>query len=132
VKSKRFETELIEGHKGVVAAIIPFDPETSWRRRPVALAGRRHGWPVTGTLNGKRLEGYIGERWGRFFIMIEDSLRERAAVDIGDTVNLVLAPSTAARIHGLAIEQSKITTQPSRAHPRISQPPRRRPKRSHT
>ena len=42
----RFEAELIEGHKGVTAVIVPFNPETAWSRKPVRLDSRRDGWLV--------------------------------------------------------------------------------------
>lgn len=48
--SARFVAEIVEGHKGVTVVIVPFDPEKKWRRKPVRLAGRRHGWLVRGTL----------------------------------------------------------------------------------
>src|SRR5437868_219534 len=64
-----FEAELVEGHKGVTVVIVPFSPEDVWLTKPIRLDRRRHGWLVTGTANGTRFDGYIGERWGRFFII---------------------------------------------------------------
>jgi len=40
----RFEAALFEGHKGVTAVLVPFDPEEVWGLRPVKLA-RRDGTP---------------------------------------------------------------------------------------
>ena len=70
----RFETELIAGHGGVTAVIVPFDPESIWRKKPVRLDARRDGWLVKGTVNRVRFDGYIGCRWGRFFIIIDAEL----------------------------------------------------------
>src|SRR5438067_12577266 len=93
----RFEAELIEGHKGVTAVIVPFNPETAWSRKPVRLDSRRDGWLVAGTANGVRFDGYIGYRWGRFFIIIEPELREAANASVGDTITMVVAPTATRR-----------------------------------
>ena len=110
--TSRFTSELIEGHKGVMAVLVPFDPEATWKTKPTRLAGRRHGWPITGTINGVRFSGYVGERWNRFFITIDGTLRAEAKAQLGQSAKLVIAPSSAAEVVGLAIEQSKLTTQP--------------------
>ena len=79
MRKVEFEAELIEGHKGVTVVIVPFDPEEVWSRKPVRLDPRRDGWLVTGTANGVRFDGYIGYRWGRFFIIIDSELRQAPA-----------------------------------------------------
>src|SRR5579859_2101430 len=111
----RFEAELVEGHKGVTVVLVPFDPEERWSRKPIRLAGRRHGWPVTGTVQGISFEGYVGERWGRFFVIVERSLREAAKVDVGDRLRVILAPAGTKGALERAREQSKVTTQPKTA-----------------
>jgi hypothetical protein len=110
----RFRTELIEGHKGVTALIVPFDPEAVWRRKPFKLAGRRHGWLVKGTANGARFVGYIGERWGRFFLTVEASLREASGAAVGTVVTVVLEPTETREAFFLAWTQSEATTQPKK------------------
>jgi hypothetical protein len=74
----QFEAELIQGHKGVTVVLVPIDPEQRWNLKPVRLAGRRQGWVITGSANGVEFDGYIGERWNRFFIIIEKDLRDAA------------------------------------------------------
>ena len=111
----RFEAPLVEGHQGVTAVIVPFDPEAVWRRKPFRLAGRRHGWLVKGTANGATFNGYIGDRWGRFFIQLDDRLCKTAGASIGDSVSMVVEPTNTAEAYFHALEQSKMTTQPSRA-----------------
>ena len=108
----QFNAELILGHKGITAVIVPFDPEEGWSRKPVRLASRRHGWLVTGTLNNVSFDGYIGERWGRFFITVEPGLRAAARIEVGDTVKVSIQPATSRRVYDLAFKQSKQTTQP--------------------
>jgi hypothetical protein len=112
---RRFDTELVEGHKGVVVAIVPFDPEAVFGQKPVRLAGRRHGWLVRGSVNGAAFDGYIGERWGRFFVIVDEALRDAAGVAAGDRVAVTVAPSQRPETLEKALAQSKQTTQPSRA-----------------
>ena len=112
-----FEAELIQGHKGVTAVEVPFDPEVRWRKKPFRLAGRRHGWPVRGTCAGHPIEGYIGERWGRRFVMIDAALRRAADLSVGDRFSVTLTPSEDPETLARAIEQSKRTTQPGKARP---------------
>lgn len=112
-----FEAELVEGHKGVTVVIVPFDPEEQWSRKPVRLAGRRHGWPVAGTINRVAFDGYVGERWGRFFIVVEPETRASAGLTVGDTAAVAVAPSDSNRTFERAFAQSRITTQPKTARP---------------
>jgi hypothetical protein len=113
--TKRFDTELVEGHTGVVVALVPFDPEDAFGQKPVRLAGRRHGWLVRGTVNGAAFDGYVGERWGRFFVVVDEPLRAAAGVDAGDPVTVVIAPTTRPETLAKAIALSQMTTQPSKA-----------------
>lgn len=110
--AKRFEGELVQGRNGVVAVLVPFDPEKEWRLKPHRLAGRRHGWPVTGTANGEDFVGYIGERWERFFITFEPDLLRRAKAAPGEKMSVVVRPTDSPEVLDLAHEQSKSTTQP--------------------
>jgi len=118
----RFEAELIVGHKGVTVVLVPFDPEKKWAMKPVRLAGRRHGWLITGTANGIPFDSYIGERWNRFFIIIDSSLRDAANVAVGNTLKMVVEPSSNPRVYALAREQSKVTTQPKTLRPDVIDP----------
>ena len=122
-----FNAELIKGHKGVTVVLVPFDPEEGWSRKPVRLHERRHGWLIRGTANGVPFDGYIGERWGRFFIIIDRELREAAGASVGDTLRIVIQPTAAERTLDRAIVQSKVTTQPktARADAIVRRPTRR-------
>lgn len=111
----RFEAELVEGHKGVTVVIVPFDPEEQWSRKPVRLAGRRHGWLVRGTVNGVAFEGYVGERWERFFIIVDPETRDAAQLTVGDTAMVAVASTASQRAFERAVAQSRITTQPKTA-----------------
>ena len=115
MSAARFKAELLLGHKGVTVVMVPFDPEAVWRRKPHRLAGRRHGWLVEGTANGAKFRGYVGERWGRFFIELDPALREAAAAQVGHLVAVVVKPSSSAKVWALAEKQSEITTEPGKA-----------------
>src|SRR5215468_11102261 len=103
-KAIGFEAALIEGHKGVTAAIVPFDPREAWGSEPVPLDARREGWLVAGTVNGVAFEGWIGHRWGRFFMIIDAALRAAAGVRVGDRLELTVAPTS--RASALAIAKA--------------------------
>jgi hypothetical protein len=112
-----FEAKLFLGHKGVTAVLVPFDPEELWRRKPVKLDPRRDGWLVKGSVDGVRFDGYIGQRWGRFFVIIDAELRAAAKVSVGDTLAMVLEPTATAKALAKAREQSKVTTAPKKGRP---------------
>jgi len=114
MRRARFEAQLFEGDKGVTSVVVPFDPVEVWHAPPVRLAGRRHGWLVTGTANGMRFDGYIGERWNRFFITLDESLRTAAGVAVGDLVTMVIAPTATRKAYLAALGQSALTTQPGK------------------
>lgn len=123
MRETRFEAELIEGHKGVTAVIVPFDPEEKWGQKPLRLDRRRHGWLVTGTVDGVPFDGYIGERWGRFFIIIEPALRKAAGVSVGDPLEIVVTPTAAERALERARQQCKVTTAPKKPRADAIEPP---------
>jgi Domain of unknown function (DUF1905) len=144
MRRARFEAPLVEGHKGVTAVLIPFDPVEVWHAPPVRLAGRRHGWLITGTANGARFDGYVGERWNRFFITLDEALRAAADVTVGDVVAMVIAPTATRKAYLVALEQCRVTTQPGKPRadaitfpgaegtaPRRSGSPRTRRRSSH-
>jgi hypothetical protein len=116
MRKTRFEAELIEGHKGVTVVVVPFDPEDKWSQKPIRLDARRHGWLITGTVNGIEFEGFVGERWNRFFIIIESDLRALAKVSVGDTLKVVIEPTFNKRTLARARVQTRVTTAPK--HPR--------------
>jgi predicted DNA-binding protein (MmcQ/YjbR family) len=99
-KRRRFESVLESGHKGA-AVIVPFDPREVWGREPVEIAtpvyAKALGHPVRGTIAGVPFEGWIGRRWGRFFILVDEDLRRRAGISPGDRVPVSVAPSPGRR-----------------------------------
>jgi len=118
-----FEAELVEGHKGVTVVIVPFDPEEEWSRKPVRLDPRRDGWLITGSANGVPFDGYIGQRWGRFFIIIDRELRAEAKVSVGENIRLIVEPTATMRALTRARAQSKLTTAPKKGRADAVDPP---------
>lgn len=98
MKRQKFRTELLTGHKGA-AVLVPFDPAKTWGTRPVSVAsrayGKRPGHLVRVTLNGHAFDGWIGHRWGEFFILVDEDLRDAAGVAIGDMVEVTAEPRPA-------------------------------------
>lgn len=117
----KFTAELIEGHKQVTAAIVPFDPQEVWGLKPVKIDPRRDGWLIRGTMNKVRFQGWIGYRWGRFFIIVDPEMRKAAEVEVGDSMVFNIEPTTSEAAMKIAREQAKLTTAP-----------RKRKKRTHT
>jgi hypothetical protein len=95
VKRTKFRAELLDGHKGP-AILVPFDPRELWGLAPVPVAsetyGERPGHLVAGTLNGHAFEGWIGCRFGRHFLLVDDALRRAAKIEVGDVFEVALAP----------------------------------------
>ena len=101
-KKQTFDAELLMGHKGA-GVHVPFDPEEVWGIPPGPIAskvyGRRPGHLVEGLMNGHPFEGWIGHRWGRYFLLVDEDLQDAAGVAVGDTFSVALVPrkKTAAR-----------------------------------
>ncbi|MEZ5966351.1 MAG: DUF1905 domain-containing protein [Planctomycetota bacterium] len=110
----RFRSTLVAGHKGVTALIVPFDPRATWAVEPVALDARREGWLVAGVLDGVAFFGWIGQRWGRYFTIVDSDLRAQAGVAVGDECEVALRPTTDPRALAKALEQAPRTTAPGR------------------
>ena len=91
MKQRRFRAEVEMGHKGA-AVIVPFDPAKAWGTAPKKVLGEAIGHLVRGTVNGAPFEGFIGHRWGRFFILTDDALLRAAGAKPEDVVEVVVTP----------------------------------------
>src|SRR5258706_13125679 len=95
-KQQRFEAEILTGHKGD-AVVVPFNPARVWDAKAAEVPRPwRVGYLVLGTLNGCPFEGWIGFRWGRFFMLVPRELQGAAGVSVGDEVQIVVGPRGAA------------------------------------
>ena len=120
----KFTAELFEGHKDVHAVIVPFDPQEVWGQKPVKIDPRRDGWLIRGTMNNVRFLGWIGYRWGRFFIMVDPEMRETLGADVGAHIVFVVGPTNSEAAMKIAREQAKLTTAPGPRKKRRARLPR--------
>lgn len=87
----RFSAVLLEGHKGA-AFEVPFDPAGRWNIEPVRLQAGRRGHRVTGTVNGIAFESAVVPRSRKFWLLIDQNVREEAELEIGGTAKISLRP----------------------------------------
>jgi uncharacterized protein DUF1905 len=121
MSKEKFTAQLIEGHKGVHAVIVPFDPQEAWGTKPVKIDPRRDGWLIRGTINGLRFLGWIGYRWGRFFIIVDPETRETLRVKAGDRIVFVVEPTGSEAAMKIAREQARLTTAPGTRKRRVAE-----------
>jgi hypothetical protein len=94
MRQERFQTPLLEGHKGA-AVEVPFDPGDRWAIPARQLWRGRRGHEVRGRLNGVDFESQIVPRSGKFFMLVRDELQRAAGAGIGDVVRVVVEPAAA-------------------------------------
>lgn len=82
----RFDTQVQAGERGRVFVQIPFDPARQWGAR-----GRVY---VTGTIAGHPVDGSLGVRAGVLFLPLSKQWRAAAGVEVGQSVQVRLAPAT--------------------------------------
>jgi Domain of unknown function (DUF1905) len=93
-----FRGEVIVGHKRTHAIIVPFDPSNVWPDgAPVKMSLQDDprggsGWPVTGTIEGRPFDGFVGRRYGRSYIVVPTAWLAAGYVKEGDEVDVVIAP----------------------------------------
>jgi hypothetical protein len=92
---QRFDAEILDGHKGP-AVIVPFDPAKTWNAAPAKVpAPWKSGYLVKGKMNKTAFEGWIGHRWGRSFILVDEGLQQRLRAKVGDVVTVAVVPRVA-------------------------------------
>jgi hypothetical protein len=87
----RFTAVLLEGHKGA-AFEVPFDPAERWDLAPTRLQAGRRGHRVAGKVNGVAFESAVVPRSRKFWLLIDQSVREEAKLEIGSTAKIALRP----------------------------------------
>ena len=118
MKTQDFVAELLMGHKGA-AVIVPFDPGAVWGTQPVehGVLPWRTGHLVRGFVNGVPFEGWIGRRWGRFFLLVDEQLQRNAGAGIGDMLQVVVEPREVTASAAKKAPQ-KATQKATKARPR--------------
>jgi hypothetical protein len=87
----RFSAVLVEGHKGC-AFEVPFDPGERWGVAPIQLRAGRLGHRVAGKVNGVAFESAVVARSKKFWLLIDDELREEANLEIGGATKIAIRP----------------------------------------
>jgi predicted DNA-binding protein (MmcQ/YjbR family) len=90
----RFTATLLDGHKGS-AFEVPFDPAERWDTPPERLEARRRGHRVRGKVNGVSFDSAIVPRSRRFWLLIDEEVREQAKLEIGGSAKVELRPAAA-------------------------------------
>jgi hypothetical protein len=96
MKKRKFKGELQGGHKDNAVA-VPFDPAVTWGVTPVPLWRGRRGHRVLATLKGVSFETYIVPRQQIFFLLVDEKMKQKAAVAAGYIVEITVAPSGLAK-----------------------------------
>ncbi len=82
MKKMKFEAQVFEGHKQLIAVHLPLDPATIWGQQPRYF--------VKGTVKKCRMEGEIGYRRGFHYMLLERGLLKKACLAPGDSVLFTL------------------------------------------
>ncbi len=89
MKTRRFSTEVLSGHKGC-AVQVPFNPEETLGSRSVPLFPGRRGHTVRGSVNGCAFESAIVARAAKYFLLLDAKTLDAARASIGDQVDVVV------------------------------------------
>ena len=90
-RAERFETVVLEGHKGL-AFELPFDPSERWGIREERLWPGRHGWHVKGSANRVSFESVVVPRSRRFFVLVSDEMKRAGRLRAGSRVKVSIGP----------------------------------------
>jgi len=89
VKKKKFEGQVLSGHKEV-AVEAPFDPSQEWMIQPQRLWHGRRGYLVIAKINGVTFGSAIVPWQRKFFLLIDEDSRRAAQISEGDMVRVMV------------------------------------------
>ncbi|MEP6569779.1 MAG: DUF1905 domain-containing protein [Acidobacteriota bacterium] len=92
MKKKTFKAELQSGHQED-AVEVPFDPTETWSVMPVRLWRGRKGHRVMATLNGVSFSGFVISRQRKWFLLVDEDIKQEAGVVARDIVTVTLSPA---------------------------------------
>ncbi len=91
---KKFRAVVQDGHKGC-AVEVPFDPREVWGELPTEIVYQRvRGIRVQGKLDRASFESWIIHRWGKFFLLVNGDVLERASSAAGEVASISLSPKS--------------------------------------
>jgi hypothetical protein len=91
MRKRTFTAELLAGHKED-ALQLPFDPGEVWQIPPQALWHGRRGHLVEATVNGISFESCVVPRQKKFFLIVEQAIKQLAGLATGDEVRASVKP----------------------------------------
>ena len=92
MKQRKFKAEVLSGHKEQQAVEVPFDPAWAWGIDPKPMRRGRNGHEVKGELNGCAFESFVVPRSKKFWMLIDERLKRKAKVSVGDVVKVSIEP----------------------------------------
>ena len=90
-RAERFETVVLEGHKGL-AFELPFDPAKRWGVPEERLWPGRRGWRVRVSMRRARFESFVVPRSKRFWVLVSDAMKRSGRLRAGSRVAVAVAP----------------------------------------
>jgi hypothetical protein len=96
MRKRKFKAELQAGHQED-AVEVPFDPSEAWGIAPARLWRGRKGHTVLATLNGISFETFIVGRQRRFFMLVDEDIKQQAGVAAGAIVSVGVEPRPAVK-----------------------------------
>src|SRR5438067_61157 len=94
--ARKFEGELFEGHGGVCAVLLPFDPEEAFGAKKTRVGPRRHGFRVVARIGRRKVETVVLSRGARHGLILEP---KELGLSLGDVVRgeVELSPAHGAK-----------------------------------
>jgi hypothetical protein len=89
---KKFKAHLQSGHQED-AVEVPFDPAKTWGIAPGPLWRGRKGYRVLATLNGISFAGFVVSRQQKYFMLVDEDVKQEAGVAVGDIVTVTIIPA---------------------------------------
>jgi hypothetical protein len=92
LRRDKFTAEVVEGHGGVRAFYVPFDPGLVWGSslvtwtHPLFDGEKRKGYPARIKIGDYAYDGFIGYRWKRHFVLVDEPMIAALGIDAGDEV----------------------------------------------
>ena len=132
-KGDRFTSAVIEGHGGVRAFYVPFDPGAVWGSElvtwthPLFDGEKRKGYTARIRIGNYAFDGFIGYRWKRFFVLVDDPMIAALGIDTGDEVTVEVRPRPLAAIPPAA--SARLTAHPTPAKRTAAARTRKKPAR---
>ncbi len=95
--SKITFVSVIENQGENAACEVPSNLNEELQRQPRTVSGKRPGFNVYGTLQGRSFESIVVSSEARFFVLTDEELLRSAGVEVGDSVEVVIETTSRGR-----------------------------------